>query len=609
VVALPLDRATIEIGGRTVAPARPIKLPHRWDSHQAPDDGSARYELTLPPMAGNEPYALFINRIGNQAEVLVAGRPVARLGVLSDPSTDGAKGPVWIDIPSGLMDPRKSTPLEIRITAQAGRWGGLSQVLFGPASALRPLYERNFAWRQGASIVIVLSLTLMGLMAGGLWWRQRDISYGLLALTALFGVIRMGDRLLVHPPLPWPLWGAVTASAYIIHLMLMARFAMLTAGVDASWMRTGFWVTIVLCCTGAVVSFFSGHTLVWTAALGFLAIPGLAVLAVVVLKAFQTHERNAMLLCAAGLIVVLAGFRDYLVVRLPESGSSSFSLVPHAVFIFVLFMGWIVVDRYSQQVRQYRELNATLEQRIAERERELGRTHAQLQQKAQEQAAMEERQRIMRDIHDGVGAHLVSLLSLVRRGETDHAHLQDQLNAALDELRVAVDSLQPVHGDLVTVLATMRYRLQPRLQAAGLEVIWNVDPLPLMENLSPHMVLQVQRLLLEAFTNVLRHSNASQIEILARALRNPPRMLLVVADNGVGFDASLDRAQGVGMASMRARAATIGAALRVAAAPGQGTRIELELQLPEGLEVVESDQVSIGVAAGSSGSGGRPEST
>jgi signal transduction histidine kinase len=80
---------------------------------------------------------------------------------------------------------------------------------------------------------------------------------------------------------------------------------------------------------------------------------------------------------------------------------------------------------------------------------------------------------------------------------------------ALDEMRMAVDSLQPMHDDFVSVLAMLRYRLQPRLQAAGIEVVWDVAELPPLRQLSPQAVLQVQRILLEAFTNVLKHAHAS----------------------------------------------------------------------------------------------------
>ena len=194
----------------------------------------------------------------------------------------------------------------------------------------------------------------------------------------------------------------------------------------------------------------------------------------------------------------------------------------------------------------------------------------------EEQAMLRERQRIMRDIHDGVGSHLVSLLGLAQKGIPGDA-MQQEIKVAMDELRVAVDSLQPVHGDLTTVLATLRYRLQPRLEAAGLQVEWDVGALPALDNLNPQMVLQIQRILLEAFTNVLRHAGATKITVAARAIDEPSSLVLEVTDDGCGFEVAQQPAQGLGVQSMHSRSESIGAMLTVSSKPGEGTCVRLEL--------------------------------
>jgi len=576
--ATTLQHAEATLWPEHSAPMRTtVSLPHRWERSFPREGGTATYVLQLPQVGEREPHALFFSRIGNQAEILVDGEPLARLGRLGDPSADYAKAPVWIDVPASRLRPEGPTPLEIRVTMQANRWGGVSQVRFGPASELRPAYQTNYRWRQVASVVIVLALSLMALMAGGLWWRQRDDLYGLLALTALFGVVRMADRVLVQPPLPWPLWGAVTASAFTVHLMLMARFALEAVEIRAAWVRAGFWVSVAVGCLLATASFLLRQPLLWTAALAGMLVPGLAVLVGCSQRAWTSRSRQSILLCTAGFIVILTGLRDFLMVRLPESGVSNFSLLPHAVFVFVLFMGWIVVDRYSQQVVEYRKLNASLEQRVAAREAELNASYEKLARQSELQATLQERQRIMRDIHDGVGAHLVSLLNLIKRGDVHGETQQKEINVALDELRMAVDSLQPVDGDLATVLATLRYRLQPRLEAAGLKVEWDVEALPPMPGLTPQTVLQVQRILLEAFTNVIRHARASTLTVWARSLQDPSRLALEVRDDGVGFVAGGPEGPGLGLRSMRSRSEAIGGRLTLQSEPGCGSRLRLEL--------------------------------
>lgn len=145
--------------------------------------------------------------------------------------------------------------------------------------------------------------------------------------------------------------------------------------------------------------------------------------------------------------------------------------------------------------------------------------------------------------------------------------------------------MQPVDGDLATVLATLRYRLQPRLAASGISVDWQVDEeLPTLDSLTPHRVLQIQRILLEAFTNVLRHAQATRVRVSARQQPGPvrqpddesPCLVLEIADNGIGMPGPA-AAGGQGLANMRARAQAIGAHLDVTSVPGQGTCVRIAL--------------------------------
>jgi signal transduction histidine kinase len=191
-----------------------------------------------------------------------------------------------------------------------------------------------------------------------------------------------------------------------------------------------------------------------------------------------------------------------------------------------------------------------------------------------QRAVRDERQRIMRELHDGVGSQLVGLLSLVGRLDADPAVLESHVKQALDEMRMVVDSLQPLQGDLVTVLAMLRYRLQPRLQAAGLVVRWDVSPLQSMPEISPQVALQVQRIVLEAVTNVMRHARADAIELQARPV-DRGELELTLADNGVGPPQDGCGGAGQGLANMRARAAAIGGHVALGRGEQGGTRVVL----------------------------------
>jgi hypothetical protein len=279
------------------------------------------------------------------------------------------------------------------------------------------------------------------------------------------------------------------------------------------------------------------------------------------------------------LVVAIAALRDFFVVQWPDSGMSEFAVLPHALFLFVLVMAAVLIRRYTEQHRLFHELNITLEQRVDEREAQLKLTYQQLQAQGEERAKLLERQRIMSDIHDGVGGQLVGLVNMMKRESAVSTSLLEHAQLALDELRASVDAMQPVDGDLATVLATLRYRLAPRLAASGVTLAWDVDELPRLDNLTPQKVLQIQKILLEAFTNVMRHAKASEVVVSAHAVEGG--IEIGIQDNGIGFDADTPHAAvqggGHGLRNMRFRAEAIGAKIAFVRCQPQGLRVSLKV--------------------------------
>jgi signal transduction histidine kinase len=290
--------------------------------------------------------------------------------------------------------------------------------------------------------------------------------------------------------------------------------------------------------------------------------------------------------CLAG-VLLLGGLSAGLWWRQREPVLGGFSLATLVGLSgFVLVLACVVVARYSRTLTDYRALSAHLAERVAEREGHLRQAFEALRSQQQEQAVLSERQRIMREIHDGIGSQLVGLLNMVsQEGGGDPRELELQVRQALDEMRMAVDSLQPMDADLTTVLATLRYRLQPRLQAAGLRVVWDVATLPPLAELSPQAALQLQRILLEAFTNVLKHAQARQVTVSARwspgGDGDVPAVRLRLIDDGIGPQPSPEGAPaGHGLANMRARAASIGAVLQIGPGTGGGTCVAIDWPQP-----------------------------
>lgn len=192
-------------------------------------------------------------------------------------------------------------------------------------------------------------------------------------------------------------------------------------------------------------------------------------------------------------------------------------------------------------------------------------------------SAQEERERMMEDMHDGLGSALLSTLVLLERKELSVSAAADVVRECVDDLRLIVDSREPAARDLSTLVGMFRYRLQPRVQAAGIRVRWRMDDLPSSPQLDSTNSLHLLRILQEAVTNSLKHSGASTIDLSTR--QTDTSIEVTVTDDGSGFDEQ--RAfPGRGLANVRSRARRLGATLTVASEPGCGTTLTLQLPMP-----------------------------
>ena len=308
----------------------------------------------------------------------------------------------------------------------------------------------------------------------------------------------------------------------------------------------------------------------------FVFLTSLFVTGVFGLVQFDVNQlRTAWLAIGAGTAVVFMLVGQDL--SLPASNTQEVILL----WVFLL----LVLGRFSMVGAHVSFLRQRLHQRNRQLQESLDRIQQLMSERAREEqelAIAQERQRIMREIHDGVGSQLVGLLNVVTQARPDRVVIEEHVKLALDEMRMAVDSLQPTHDDLATVLATLRYRLQPRLDAAGIELVWDVEVIPQLEPFAAQAALQLQRILLEAFTNVLKHAGASRIVMHAswHGEEAPSLVRIMLTDNGRGLPSAPANGgrTGHGIANMRARAQSIGARLLIETVDpaAGGTRMQLD---------------------------------
>ncbi|PWH13902.1 MAG: hypothetical protein DDG60_09330 [Anaerolineae bacterium] len=205
----------------------------------------------------------------------------------------------------------------------------------------------------------------------------------------------------------------------------------------------------------------------------------------------------------------------------------------------------------------------------------------ELQRRDVERAALEERQRLARDLHDAVSQTLFSARltteMLIRQKailpqETiwSHlAHLHRLLVSAMGEMRILLLELRPdglVNTDLPTLLIHLTDALGTRTEA-----ILNRTLEGEQKSLPDNVKIALYRIAQEALNNVIKHARATQINLALQMDEDGTK--LEIRDNGCGFNPQMTVGDHLGLSIMRERAEEIGATLNIHSTPGRGTCI------------------------------------
>jgi signal transduction histidine kinase len=207
-------------------------------------------------------------------------------------------------------------------------------------------------------------------------------------------------------------------------------------------------------------------------------------------------------------------------------------------------------------------------------------TNARLHEDSRELAAVEERQRLARELHDAVSQKLFSVRAHARAAavlaERDPERAAIAMSAVSElvadaqaELRAVIEGLAPPALD--GLVASLRRYADLAGRAHGVRVTVTERSVPV---LGPATEVAVYRVAQEALHNALRHSGGHHVTITVSGASR--RIVLEVTDDGTGFDPSSARRSGLGLASMRQRATAAGGTLRLVSGPGQGTTVRLE---------------------------------
>lgn len=450
----------------------------------------------------------------------------------------------------------------IRIKSDPG-WGMLSPFEIGPLDQLRPDYELRRVLQADLARGLTLTLLIAASMVLAVWWRRRhDPQYLWFGIACLMWAVFSTYLVVRDPPMPGPLFRSISHFAMDVWAVSLAVFVQHYLGQRIRRLKG---LLIAYLTLAASLSLMPGmEAVIWPGyAYAINHSVGLLILCGLTWQVYQRWRHNAWrehyLLGLALGALVLASLHDLLLSLPPDLFGPEiarirlkyhFFSLHFAAPVVLLFLTGHLGRRFADALTGAENFNRELELRVEESAQELAESYQRRSLLERETAAAEERERIYRNLHDDIGA---KLLSLAIRAKTPQD--ADIVRSALQDLRDVVSRSAQADAPLSDLLADWRAEIVGRCAAAKLRLAWNQpDELP-DRNMTAAEALNLGRILRESLSNVLRHAEASSVVVSVHFADS--RYQIALEDDGCGRP-GLPGTPGRGMRNMQARAAQLG---------------------------------------------------
>ncbi len=579
--ALLLDQAwRTPVAPTAGAEAERIRLPDAWNRVERSGTWHYRIDFDLPQRPA-EDWGLYIPRIGNRARIEVNGSVVGQLGALAGDVGDYSQRPHYFLVPAALLR-AGANAISITLQGERARYGGLSTLSIGPAAQVHPRFLLRETLQTWGSFGMAAISAALALLAGMLALAARDRLLGLFTLACVFSVLRLGFFLVVTPPFDHRAWRLLSDFGYAGYVVTLGIFCFEVLGLKRRW---PLWGAGAVALVSAIALPWHAYGLedearqIWTMVM--LAY-GTALSVYLVLVWWRTRAPASLPLALAGALSVMLGLYDHLLVFYSADGYGTFALTRYSLLIFLTAMAWVLAERHLTQLRREQQLRAQLAEELEQRKRELAAQFDAQRQLIEANAQQRERERLVHDLHDGLGLQLNTLLNMTEHAPTSReAGLADEVRTAIEQLRLLVDNARSFDGDLGQLFGHIRFRLESRLERCGIGLDWRVrGQLPASPVDAPRAVA-LQHLMFELATNVMKHAAARRMSVVVHVDEAAAGVRLEVADDGRGFDPAVTY-PGAGMRSIRRRVDDLQGSLEIRAAPGGGTLVQVLFPLPQG---------------------------
>jgi two-component system, NarL family, sensor histidine kinase UhpB len=570
------------------AAQRSVTLPDEWSTTRGMRQTDVWYRATFdqPDNLQGASATVLIERACNNALVLLNGDVVHRQGSMKPPVARRCRHPIAITVPAAALKAQGNV-LDIRLAGHAlqevasdDRAALLSAIKVGPTEMLQPQARTLAWWGHEAAFVTSLIYVALGMLLLVLGRVDRHESH-----LSSFGWVLMCLALFEarHWWADLPLSNVAVESVIVALLPVLAmgwvQFFLRYAGLRSRPIEFALWAQCFIVPVSVLMAGPSRLN-VLASSWAVLLVIEVMVAACIYLWAVWHRQRSQfyVMTVLVGLGVLFTLWR--LMIQQDRGAEVPQGLLQAGSLAVGVALSLRLVQQFGREFQVSEASRRMTEIRVREATLEIEKNFSQLAELRVEQVTAQERKRIAGDLHDDLGAKLLTIVHT-----SDDERISSLAREALEEMRLSVRGLTGKPVKLVDALGDWRAEFVQRLSQTGLEADWeSPEDEQVPQRLSARAYVQTTRILREAVNNIIKHSGASRCGVTVRLIGSD--FELAIQDNGKGMptepDGRLDR--GHGMASMKQRAKQLHGQCLVESAPGSGTVIRLTLPLDRQLE-------------------------
>lgn len=553
-----------------------IRIPGSWQSQGAGtvcDVGWYRIRFQAPAQIPSGELAISLGFVGNTSEVYLNGSLIGAIGSVDPVHPPGNRTLHAHVLPPRLLSPGSTNLIAVRTLNVVGNGGILSGPIgIGGAAELQAL------GRELPRVRLLVLGCICALLS---------------AATVLFIIVALRSE-----RSRFAFWAIAFAGSgaltYANTIVMDAGF-----GPIDLWMRT-IWILALFSMMAILHLTVALHGLPFTRLLWIM--DGLFIVAMGASAAWATDltryrlATNVYSAAYAGFVLCMigacawgwarakpfartltAGFLALILCSMPDAFASTWAGYDYAtapisgvdlgVLTLTGIVGVVVFARYLANLDRLRVLGGQI---LRERE--------------------EERRRLARDLHDGLGQSLQAMKMALqiegsrspdgnKAGALNHDELADQLSDRIKELRLLAREMHPALSEEANVIHSFESYARELRRQFGVEIA--IAAPETAGDWPGEVASQCYLIFKEAVGNAIRHGKAKWIDV--RFAQEDGCLAMTVKDDGQGFDSTAaDPTGGLGLKSIRERALLLGGACRIQSVASQGTEIEVELPLHAG---------------------------